>query len=83
MWNSENITQEAFSFLDSILEPPPIVCTSFYIFKGRIKEATHYPLRKCNVIPLSKTTSIFRYTRGDQQVQRKGAIISPCFYRLQ
>ena len=51
----------SISFLFSILEPPPIVCTKF--FNGRIEEGTYCLLRKYNfrhVIPLSKTTSIFR-----------------------
>ena len=61
---SENISQEAFLFRVVYLSLHQSFAQSFFkLFNGRIEEGTYCPLRKYNfryVIPLSKTTSIFR-----------------------
>ena len=63
MCKSENISQEEFLFCVVYLSLHQSFAQSFQIFNGKIEEGTYCPLRKYNfrhVIPLSKTTSIFR-----------------------
>ena len=63
MFKSENIFQEVFLFCVVFLSLHQAFAQRFQLFNGRIEEGTLCPLRKYNfrhVIPLSKTTSIFR-----------------------
>ena len=63
MCKSENISQEAFLFCVVYFSLHQSFAQSFELFNGRIEEGTYCSLRKYNfrhVIPLSKTTSIFR-----------------------
>ena len=63
MCKSGNISQESFFFCVVYLSRHQSFAQSFELFNGRIEEGKYCSLRKynfCHVIPLSKTTSIFK-----------------------